>query len=451
MRTREYPKVKNFSEFEIPSGRSIAAAADTSMETPRRIGLLIFFLVFGVFGLWSAFAPLDGAARAPGTVIVKSNKKLIQHLEGGLVKEILVQNGDLLNAEDPILILDDTQPKAQLEIFRGQFLALKVRESRLLAERDSLDSIIFPETLALTQANVREEIEAQNQIFMARRTSMAGESEVLEQRIEQLNSRLVGLRALKESKEALANSFAEELADIQALLDQGFSDKNRLRAAERSHAIHTGEAAELVANISSTEVQIGETRLQILQRQNEFHNQVVNELSETQTELKDVNERIAALEDVVRRTVIRSPVDGVVNGLQVHTEGGVIGAGTIIAEIVPQAEELIIEAQVPTIDIDRIAVGQDATIRFSSFNSDVPTIFGRVISLSADAVLDQKTGATYYLSRIEVTPEGLELLGDLTLVPGMPAEAFIATGSRTFLQYAMKPFSNAMARSLIED
>ncbi len=413
--------------------------------------MLIFFFVFVVFGLWSVFAPLDGAARAPGTVIVKSNKKMIQHLEGGLVKEILVQNGDLLNADDPILILDDTQSRAQLEIFRTQFIALKVRESRLLAERDTLESILFPESLQLSQANVREEIEAQEQIFSARRTSMGGEKEVLEQRIEQLYSSLEGLQALKASKETLAVSYSEELTDIQALLEQGFSDKTRLRAAERNHALLKGEAGELVANISSTEVQIGETRLQILQQQNEFHNQVVTELSATQTQLKDVNERILALEDIVQRTVIRSPVTGIVNGLQIHTEGGVIGPGTVIAEIVPQAEELIIEAQVPTIDIDRVAVGQSATIRFSSFNSSVPTIFGRVISLSADAMLDRNTGVSYYLSRIEVTPEGMADLGDLILVPGMPAEAFIATGSRTFLQYTMKPFSDSLARSLIED
>lgn len=425
--------------------------ADTSMEAPKRVGLLIFFLVFVVFGAWATFAPIEGAAHAPGTVIVKSNKKIIQHLEGGIVSEILVQNGDLVNADDPILVMDNTQSMAQLEIFRSQHIALKVKESRLIAERDGLGKIVFPETLSLSQSGVREEIAAQEQIFAARRASMNGEKEVLEQRIEQLYSRLEGLRALRASKEELAVSYAEELADIQALLEQGFSDKTRLRAAERNHAVYRGDAAELTASISSTEVQIGETRLQILQQQNEFHNQVVNELSEVQTNLKDVSERLFALEDIVRRTVVRAPVAGIVNGMQFHTVGGVIAPGTPIAEIVPQAEELIIEARVPTIDIDRVAVGQDATIRFSSFNSSVPTIVGKVITLSADAVIDSNTGATFYLARIEVTPEGMADLGNLTLVPGMPAEAFINTGSRTFLQYTFKPFTNAMARSFIED
>jgi len=171
-----------------------------------------------------------------------------------------------------------------------------------------------------------------------------------------------------------------------------------------------------------------------------------------QNSLKDNSERLVALQDIVSRTVVRTPEAGIINGMQIHTEGGVIGSGTIIAEVVPQSEELIIEARVPLIDIDRVAVGQEATIRFSSFNrSSVPTIYGKVITISADAAVDRYTGAASYIAQIEVTPEGLKDLGDLTLVPGMPAEAFIATGSRTFLQYAFKPFSNIMARSLIED
>lgn len=424
---------------------------EINIDTPKRIGFIIFFLVFGVFGFWAAFAPIDGASRAPGTVIVKSNKKLVQHLEGGIVSEILVQNGDLISAGDTILILDDTQPRAQLEILRGQYVALKAAEARLIAERDNVEQISYSHTLLQSDPNVAAEIAAQEQIFAARRTAMDGEKSVLEQRIEQLNSKLGGLGALKESKEELVGSYAEELSDIQELLGQGFSDKTKLRAAERSFAILKGEVADLIATISSTEVQIGETRLQILQRNYEFQNEVVSVLSETQTKLKDVNERIVALEDIVSRTVVKSPVSGIVNGLQIHTIGGVIGPGTPIAEVVPQTDELIIEAQVPTIDIDRVAVGQDAIIRFSSFSGAVPTIVGKVIVISADAFVDRNTGAAYYMARIEVTPEGLAELNNLTLIPGMPAEVFIATGSRTFLQYSLKSFTNAMARSFIED
>jgi len=296
----------------------------TSIEMPKRVGLIIFFLVFGVFGVWAAFAPINGAAHAAGTVLVKSNNKIVQHLEGGIVSEIEVQNGDFVNSGDALLTLDNTQSLAQLGIFRSQYIALKARESRLIAERDVLDSVVFPVDLSANTAAIQEERNAQLQIFAARKAANDGEKAVLEQRIEQLQSRVTGLKAVRESKDELAQSFSDELQDIQALLDQGFSDKTRLRAIERNYSVTKGEAAEIMATISATEVQIGETRLQILQKDRDFQNEVVTELSDTQTNLNDVTERMVALEDVVNRTVIRAPVAGIVNGMQVHTEGGVI-------------------------------------------------------------------------------------------------------------------------------
>ena len=430
-----------------------AAGADdlveTSMEMPRRVGLAVFILVFVVFGGWAAIAPLDGAALAPGQVTVKTYKQAVQHLEGGLVGSILAQNGDVVEAGEALLEMDDTQPLAQLEIANSQLVALQARESRLLAERDERTSIAFP--ASLSGANATEEVASQTSIFGARKASREGSIEVLQQRIGQLESKLVGLAALKDSKIALAASFADELEDTRALLDEGFSDKARLRSVERNLAIYQGEAADLSATIASTEVQIGETRLQILQLNREFQNEVVNELGEVQTRLKDSQERSTAFQDIVSRTTVRAPVAGVINGMQVHTEGGVIGPGTIIAEIVPLTEELILEVQVSPLDIDRVYEGQEAMIRFSSFGNRTPTIFGSLLSLSADAIQDPNTGMTYYLARVEVSPEGMADLGDLELLPGMPAEVFIATGSRTLMQYLFKPFSNAMARSFIED
>lgn len=424
---------------------------ETGIDNPKRIGLLIFFLVFGVFGVWAAVAPLDGAAHAPGTVIVRSNKQLVQHLEGGIVSEIRARNGDIVKAGDPLLILDNTQSLAQLEMANAQYVALRALEARLIAERDHADEVVYPPELSTIENNARSEIASQNQLFRTRRDSLAGGIEVLEQRIGQLQSQLGGLRALQQSKQDLADSYAEELRDVQSLLLEGFSDKNRLRELERQAALLRGEAADLTATISSTEIQIGETRLQILQQEREFQNEVAAELAETQTRLKDATERVTALSDIVKRTIITAPVDGIVNGMQVHTIGGVAPPGTPIAEVVPQSDELVIEARVAPIDIDRVALGQDATIRFSSFSSSVPNIFGKVVNVSADAFTDPNTGMSYYTARVEVTPEGLADLGTLTLVPGMPAEIFIATGSRTFLQYVMKPFSNALARSFIED
>jgi epimerase transport system membrane fusion protein len=292
---------------------------------------------------------------------------------------------------------------------------------------------------------------AQTEIFRARRAALDGSVEVLEQRERQLRSKLTGLAAQKSAKEELSSSYGDELDDVSELLSQGFSNKTRLRELERNFTRLKGEAGELSAAISSTEVEIGEARLQILQLQREFHNEVVNQLSETQTALTDINERINALGDIVKRTVVRAPVAGIVNGLRFHTEGGVISPGNPIAEIVPQSVDLIVTARVSPNDIDRVSLGQDATIRFSTFGSSVPTIFGRVLNLSANSLSDEATGTAYYEARVEVTEEGLASLGDLVLLPGMPADVFIATGSRTLLQYLFKPFSNAIARSLIED
>jgi len=422
----------------------------SSVDGAKRIGLTIFFLVFGVFGLWSVLAPLDGAAYAPGTVTVKSYKKTVQHLEGGIVADILVRDGDVVEAGQPLLILDDTQSMSSLEIIASQHAALKMREARLIAERDKSDGVVYTQDPTFSETDVEQEVTAQNQIFAARRTANEGRREILKQRVSQLQNQIEGMEALRQSKELLAQSYAEELSDTQVLLAQGFSEKTRLREAERSYAAFSGEAAELTANISSTQVQIGETELQILQQESDFHNEVVAELSEVQTALKDANERLTALRDIVSRTTIVAPDAGVVNGMQIHTIGGVIGPGSPIAEIVPASDELVIEASVSPIDIDRVSVGQEARIRFSTFGSRAPTFFGEVLSLSADALTNESTGASYYLARIEVIPESQEF-GDLALLPGMPAEAFINTGARTFLQYLFKPLSNSFARSFNED
>lgn len=425
--------------------------AETSMETPLRVGISIFVLVFVVFGLWASLAPIDGAAVAAGRVTVKSYKKTVQHLEGGIVSEILARSGDLVSEGQPLLIMDDTQAMAQLEVANAQFVSLLAIESRLKAERDNLDQITFPDILFSDELNAQPEIAAQIQIFNARKSSLEGQVEVLEQQIEQLRTRDVGLRAVRESKLEEAAFYEEEIEDVRELLEQGFSDKLRLRELERNASRLRGDAAQLTANIASTEVEIGEARLQIIQLGREFLNDVVAALGDTQTNLKDVRERTVALQDIVSRTVVRAPVAGIVNGMQVHTVGGVISPGTPVAEIVPQTDELIIEAQVLPIDIDRVAEGQEATVRFSSFSSSVPTIFGTVLSISADSQVDQVSGVSFYLARVEVTPEGMADLGDLVLMPGMPAEVFISTGARTFIQYLFKPFSNALARSFTED
>ncbi len=424
---------------------------DTDLKTHRRFGLLIFIMLFGFGGLWSATAPIDGAAVASGLVTSRSYSKVVQHLEGGIIKSIFVEDGANVNLGDPILEIDSTQPRSQLDIINSQLLSLSALEIRLVAERDSKDALNLSD-FANGSDRAREEATAQIEIFNARKSALEGEIEVLEQREEQLRSQINGYRGLQSSKERLSISYNEELDDIRELLNQGFSDKNRLREIERNVATLDGDVADLMASIASTEVAIGETRLQILQLRKRFQNEIVSELREVQLNISDNFERASALEDIVSRTLVRATESGIVTGLQVHTEGGVISPGMKIVDIVPQEDELIVEAQVSPTDIDRVAIGQDATIRFSSFGTGtVPAIYGRVINLSADSFFDESISNYYYLARVEVTPEGMDDLGDLALMPGMPADVFIATGARTFLQYLFKPFSNAVARGLRED
>ncbi len=442
-------KAVNTSQV-VPTQSS--AQFDPDLNAHKRFGVILFVALFGFGGIWAATAPIDGAALAPGRVTVRSYSKIVQHLEGGIINQIFVENGASVSEGDPILNLDNTQSLAQLEIVNNEFIALRALEIRLIAERDGQAALTYASEFFELGERAEEETAGQIEIFNARRSALDSGIQVLEQRIEQLRSQIIGLTALKESKETLAKSFEEESEDIRALLGQGFSDKTRLRGLERNVATFLGEAAELHSSISAAEVQIGETQLQIIQQEREFRNQVVTELSDVQTDINGAMERITALQDVVSRTIVRAPESGIVNGLQVHTIGGVIGPGMRIVDIVPQEDDLIIEAEVAPVDIDRVEVGQNATIRFSSFGmGTVPTIFGEVINISADSMFNEATNIPFYLARVEVSEASSADLGDLVLIPGMPAEVFIATGERTFLEYLFKPFSNAIVRGFRED
>jgi len=423
-------------------------------DTPiRYIGYAILFLTFGVFGTWSFVAPIDGSALAPGVVSVKSHRKTIQHLDGGIVKNIFAKEGDLVVAGDVLLTLDDTQTKAQLEIIKGQYITSLSQQARLIAERDQLTEIAFSEKLGDKQDSRNLDAKhAQLQIFNARKSSYQGETSVLGQRVNQLKSKISGLTMQRQSNRKLMLSYNEEIIDLKELLAEGFADKQRLRDIERSHARVQGEIAELTASIASSQMQIGETKLQILQIEKEFQENVVGELGEVNAKVFDSEERLTALNDKVIRTEIKAPASGKVMGLMVHTEGGVIKPSESILEIVPQKEELIITAQVQPLDIDRVSVGMLADVRFSAFKQALtPTVEGKLITLSADRLIDEQNGHPYFSAQVEITAESYKKLEGLELLPGMPAEVLINTGERTLFEYLTQPVSNAFARAFIED
>lgn len=425
----------------------------TDDKSIRLIGLIVLLCTFGVFGIWSVLAPIDGAALAPGFITVKSHSKTIQHLDGGIVSQLLVKEGDIVQAGDLLLTLDGTENKAQLEIARGQFIALAAQVARLEAERDQKPVIVYPETLADdSDPRIDEAKQTEQQIFTARKNAREGEMVVLKQRIGQLNSKINGLKGQRSSKQALVSSFSEEAKDLEELLAEGFADRQRLRDVERNHISNDGEISALSSDIAGSQIQIGETQLQILQLEKEFQEEITSKLSEAQTALYDVHQRMRATKDKVVRIDIKAPVSGRVMGLAMHTIGGVILPGHPILDIVPQKEELIIDAQVSPLDIDRVNVGLIAEVRFTAFKQAVtPVIEGKVVTLSADRLIEEKTGTPYYQAQIELTPESYQKMSHLELIPGMPVEVLIKTGERTLFEYLIQPISNAFARSFIED
>lgn len=427
--------------------------APTDDRSIRRLGYLILLVAFGGFGGWAATARIDSAAVAPGTVTVESYRKTVQHLEGGIVKEILVKDGDAVREGDILLRMDGTQAHAQLEIARVQYFSAQALESRLLAERNQAETIQIPEELKAEDSDprVREAINTEQQTFIARRAALKGEIALLRQQIEQLQEQTRGLDALAKSKQQRITSYSSEANDFGQLAKQGFSDKLRQRELERAAAELEGERAQHLSDLSRAKLQMGQAELQILQLQKRLQSEVAEQLREVQAKLFDLRERMRALQDTVARTIVRSPASGTVVGMAVHTAGGVLSPGTPILDIVPQGEQLIVEAHVQVTDIDKVHPGLLADVRFSSFKSrTTPVLEGNVMTVSADRLVDRATNLPYYLARIRVPETELSKLQGQILVPGMPAEVFVNTGERTMLQYLLQPFLDAAARSFRE-
>ncbi len=429
--------------------------APTDDRALRWFGFIVLIVAFGGFGGWAATARIDSAAVAPGLVTVESYRKTVQHLEGGIVREILVRDGDTVKEDDVLLRMDGTQASAQLGIAKVQYFAAQALESRLLAERNQTETIAIPAELKAEESDprVREAIQAEQQTFITRRTSLKGETTLLRQRIDQLQEQARGLDALAKSKQERITSYTNEANDFRQLAKQGFSDKLRQRELERAASELEGERAQHLSDVSRSKLQIGEAELQILQLQKRFQSDVAEQLREVQTKLFDLRERMRALQDTVARTTVRAPASGTVVSMAVHTVGAVLSPGTPILEIVPQGEQLVVEAHVQVTDIDKVLPGLKADVRFSAFHSrTTPVLEGRVLNVSADRLVDRATNMPYYLARIQVPDTELQKLKErgLELLPGMPAEVIIKTGERTFLQYLLQPALDSAARSFRE-
>ncbi len=424
----------------------------------RWLGAFIVLSLFGGLGAWAVLAPLASAALGPGTIAVESYRKTVQHLEGGLVKAIRVRDGQAVEQGELLMTLEDTQPRAQLEVIRGQYLITLAREARLIAQRDGRTMVEYPAVLRNSREDGRAQdaMRVQNQTFGARKAAHEGEISLYLQQIGQLQAKTAGLRAQKASQEQLLASYSGELDDFRTLLKQGYAEKQKVREFERNLAQAEGQLGESVSGLAVIELQVSETKLKILQLKNELQREVAKELSEVQAQLFELREKRQSIQDTVTRTEIRAPQSGMVMDLQVHTLGAVVRPGGKLMDIVPQGERMVIEAKISPIDIDRVRNGQMAEIRFTAFKMrDTPRVEGRLIALSTDRLIDEgdERRTPYYLARVAITPKGLHDLAahKLDLVAGMPAEVLVNTGERTLFRYLMDPVRNTISRSFIED
>ncbi|MBT6038803.1 MAG: HlyD family type I secretion periplasmic adaptor subunit, partial [Halieaceae bacterium] len=381
----------------------------------RRIGYGVVLCLVAVIFIWGTVAPIQSAALAPGIVQVEGKRKPVQHLEGGMIAEIPVANGESVEAGQPLLMLDTTRTLAEREILQGRLYNQQAAVDRLQAERDNLSKVVFSAMLvdaSSLDSRALSAISSERALFAARSADLRAEEAVLV-------SQRKGLGLVMGSRQVVEESLRQEITDLQELLDEGYVDKQRLRELERSRTQTLGELADL-------EVSIEETGLRISQLQTRFKKEVVDELAMTLEALYDIKQQFAAAEDKVQRATIRAPIAGTVLNLIPNTIGAVIRSGETLLEIVPNIDNLVIDARVSPMDIDRVSIGQAAEIRFSVFK-DAYMVSGVLTRLSPDSLIDQATNMPYYSAEIKLLEEDLFLLDGMSLVPGMPAEVLIKT------------------------
>ena len=427
--------------------------AQRSIRLHLIIGLSIVLVLAGGLGGWASTMQISGALIAPGAIVVESNVKKVQHPTGGVVGEVLARDGDLVKAGDVVVRLDDTVTKANLAIVTKNLNGLWARGARLQAEQQGLDKVVFPKELLdhADDPDVKNIIANETKLFEVRTYGRVGQKAQLHERVTQLNEEIAGLTAQEKAKDQEIALIEKELVGVRQLYDQHLVQLTRLTTLERDGARLNGERAQYVASKAQAKGKITETELQIIQVDKDMVSDVSKDLRETNDKIGEFVERKVTAEDQLRRTDIRAPQDGMVLQSTVHTVGGVITAGDAIMMIVPQSDDLQVEAKVNPQDIDKLQIGQKTLLRLSAFNQrTTPELNGVVTRVSPDVTTDQRTGQSYYTIRVSMSPEELARLGEAKLIPGMPAEAFVQTGDRTMLSYLIKPLSDQLMRAFRE-
>jgi HlyD family secretion protein len=432
---------------------------------PILLGAAILVLCLGGFGVWAAMAPLDGAVVVSGTFVATGQNKHVQHLEGGILREMLVREGDLVEAGQPLLRLDATAVNARLRRLVVKRHRLAIMKARLEAEIDGRATFAMPASLTADGADpeIQAIFERQTTELKARRIKTANEEEVLRKEIAGLQESVRGYTAQAQSTRDRLALFAEELKDKQGLLARQLARKTEVLAVQRAEAGLSGELGELTARIADARERMARAEQQIEQLRSAATQKAIEDLRATETELDDVQEQIRAAQDVVDRIEVRAPVRGVVVNLHQHTPGGVVAAGAVILELLPINDELIIEARLNPSEIWHVKAGQQALVRLSALNQRLtPMIEGKVVYLSADAVGAQYTAAgsktereapqrPSYVVRVRLDQQDVRhKVQDFQATPGMPADVFIRTGQRTFFDYIMRPVLDSFSRAFRE-
>ncbi|MCA1380477.1 MULTISPECIES: HlyD family type I secretion periplasmic adaptor subunit [unclassified Bradyrhizobium] len=441
------------STMAIGGPKAAAKTVRDSIRFHLMLGLAIVVVLVVGLGGWASTVLISGALIAPGQIVVESNVKKVQHPTGGVVGEVRARDGDLVKSGDIVVRLDDTVTKANLAIVTKNLDAAQVRAARLQAEQRGLDRIEFPQGLIerAGDPDVKALLAAETKLFEVRVNGRTGQKAQLRERITQLNEEIAGLSAQEKAKDQEIALVLNELTGVRELYEKRLVQISRLTQLERDSARLNGERAQYIAARAQAKGKITETELQIIQIDKDVVSEVSKDLRETNDKIGELIERKVAAEDQLRRVDIRAPQDGMVLQSTVHTIGGVVTAGDTLMLIVPQTDDLQVEAKVNPVDIDKLQIGQKTLLRLSAFNQrTTPELNGVVSRVSPDVTTDQRTGQGYYTIRVSMPPEEIARLGDVKMIPGMPVEAFVQTGDRTMLSYLMKPLHDQLMRAFRE-
>ena len=434
---------------------SASSKTKWSARTPLSIGMFALVILIGGFGTWATLSEISGAIIASGKIEVDSNRQVVQHPDGGVVKEILVDEGDLVEAGQTLIRLDSTLLASSIVVAEGRLFEMMARRGRLEAERDGSESIQFDEELlaeAQVNAEVAEITAGQTRLFHARQESLSREIEQMQKRRIQIQDQITGIEAQQVALKTQLELIVDELEDQQSLLEKGLAQASRVLALRREEASLSGRAGELASVKAQAEGRITEIDIEVIKLGNQRREEAITRLRDLQFNELELVEQRRAMQERLARLDLNAPVSGIVYGLRVFAERSVIRPADPVLFLVPQDRPLVIAAQVPTIHVDQVYAGQTVSLRFSALDQrETPELFGSVMTVSADAFQDEASGAPYYRAEIALNEgEAGKLPEGVVLIPGMPVETYLRTSDRSPLAYLVKPFTDYFTKAFRE-